>query len=141
MTNHYNKGKIAQLLHSHYDFLRAQAIPMTLRVSVFTTVIYPAVCYGGELFGGSVTRAKKANTAVGRGLKLIIGKQMKNNTGSTLALIHALNVMPVHVTWKHNKGEISSKGPEPATSNLDPLSVGQISFPPQRDLAQQSRPS
>jgi hypothetical protein len=75
--------------------LRAQMVPLALRVSVLRAVVLSTLLYGSEIWGMDEARCSEAQTIVNQALRAIMGCKRRDMTQPVAAMWRELDVPPV----------------------------------------------
>lgn len=75
--------------------LRAQTVPLALRISVLRTVVLSTLLYGSEIWGMDDNRCSKAQSIVNEALRAILGCKRGDMTQPVAAMWRELDVAPI----------------------------------------------
>ena len=75
--------------------LRAQSVPLALRVSVLRTVVLSTLLYGSEIWGMNDSLCTQAQNIVNQALRAIMGHKRGDMTQPCAAMWRELDVPPV----------------------------------------------
>jgi len=87
--------KAEKVLYKILPMLKAQNIPVALRVSVLRTTLISTLLYGSEVWGMNDSRCAKAQSIVNKALRAIMGCKREDMTQPMAATWRELNVAPV----------------------------------------------
>jgi hypothetical protein len=84
-----------RVMYMVLPLLRAQSVPLALRVSVLRTVVLSTLLYGSEIWGMDEARCSEAQTIVNQALRAIMGCKRRDMTQPVAAMWRELDVPPV----------------------------------------------
>ena len=87
--------KAEKTMYMILPLLRAQSIPVALRISVLRTTVLSTLLYGSEVWGMEDSRCAKAQTIVNEALRAVMGCKRQDMTQPVAAMWRELDVAPV----------------------------------------------
>lgn len=103
--------KAEKTMYMILPLLRAQSVPLALRVSVLRTTVLSTLLYGSEIWGMDERRCSKAQSVVNEALRAMMGCKRKDMTQPVAAMWRELGVAPVCAVAAARRARAISKFP------------------------------